>query len=64
MISKSNYETLKELKSPRILAGHYKIYDKEYTREDFNKYKKTWGPRFFRTFIAHKPEDYDGQKRR
>ena len=35
-------EKLKSVKSQKVTAGHYKIYDKKYTIKDLEKYSENW----------------------
>lgn len=54
-ISKGNAEKLEKIDSPKFLAGHYKIYDKKYTYEDYKANFKAWAPGQYRDFIQHEP---------
>jgi len=63
LISKSNAVRLEKVRSPKFVKGNIVIYDKKYTVEDLNFYKEGWKPQNYRTFVAHRPEDYpDKQK--
>jgi len=56
LCSKGNAERLKATGSPKMLKGGIKVYDKEYTLEQYKKYSKNWAPGHFRDFIQHEPE--------
>jgi hypothetical protein len=54
-ITKGNLDRLRELGSPKILAGHYKVYNKPYTYDDYLQNVKTWAPGLYKDFIQHEP---------
>jgi hypothetical protein len=56
IVSPGNLERLKAAGSPKILRGHYEIFDRTITRDDIEDLRD-WSPREFRTFVAHSPED-------
>lgn len=58
LISKGTAARLEKIKSPKFMQGKVEIYDKKYTVEDMKKLVKNWNPQNYRTFVAHRPEDY------
>ncbi len=54
-VSPKNAERLKAVKSPKFLAGKMQIYDKKYTRQDYEQHVKDWKPGIFRDFYQHEP---------
>ncbi len=56
LVSTKNLERLMEIKSPKVLKGQYKIYDKKYTIDDYLANYKTWAPGRYRNFIQHEPD--------
>lgn len=56
LISKGNADRLKEIGSPKFLAGNIKIYDKKYTYEDYKTNVTKWAPGRYRDFIQHEPD--------
>ena len=58
-ISKGMLEKLKAVKSHKVQAGHYKVFDKKYTTKDLEKYSENWEPSKFKPFVTHEPNDYD-----
>jgi hypothetical protein len=55
LISPGNAEKLKKIGSPKFLQGKMQIYDKKYTRADYEKNSVGWKPGFFRDFYQHEP---------
>jgi len=58
LVSQSNMNKLKTLGSPKILKGACRLYEKKHTVEELKASIKDWKPQDYRTFVAHKPEDY------
>ena len=58
-ISKGMLEKLEKVKSHKIQAGHYIVFDKKYTTQDLEKYSENWEPSKFNPFVTHEPNDYD-----
>jgi hypothetical protein len=58
VISKTNLEKLKKLKSPKVMGGNYALYEKKWNLKDIkDKYKKDAKPWIWRSFRAHTPAD-------
>lgn len=55
-ISPGNIERLKAVNSPKLLRGHFKVWDEKITPEHVEAHKAR-NPRAYRTFQAFKPED-------
>jgi len=55
LVSKGNAERLKQIKSPKFLCNKMRIYDKKYTKEDYEENVKDWKPGYFRDFVQHEP---------
>lgn len=53
--SQSNLDRLLACGSPKAVKGQVEVFDRKLTREDL---PEDWNPRQFRSFTAHKPEDY------
>lgn len=57
VISKTNLDKLKKLRSPKVMGGNYALYEKKWTLEMIKaKYKKDAKPWIWRSFKAHTPE--------
>src|SRR3989338_7290862 len=63
LVSKSNFERLKRVMSPKYFAGNATLYDKEITVKDLEN-EKLATKQNYRTFVAHGPEDYPEYLRR
>lgn len=61
VVSKSNLKRLKKLGSPKILQGKYSLYERQWTFDEVINKKTNYAPQNYRTFKAHKPEDYQGK---
>ncbi len=57
IVSRSNLDRLIQVGSPKILEGRYKLYDKKYTRADYEMYLAKWEPQNYRSFVSHREED-------
>lgn len=55
-ISPGNLERLRAAGSPKVLAGHYEVWDQTITEQDIAQWD-TRNRRGFRTFVARSPED-------
>lgn len=58
LISTSSAIRLEEVKSPRFLKGRVKIFDEKFRLEELQRRLEGWEPQKYRTFVAHRPEDY------
>lgn len=54
-VSPGNAELLEKVASPKYMSGKMQLYDKLYTRKDYEKNSKDWKPGFFRDFYQHEP---------
>jgi hypothetical protein len=54
VISPKNLERLKRVRSPKVMAGKYRI---QAEPMDTEQYMASWTPSKFRPFVAHNPED-------
>lgn len=59
VVSPGNLELLLKAGSPKAKAGHVKVFDGKFTKEELLERMKDWNPRQFRDFEAHGPEDYE-----
>jgi len=58
LVSQSNMDKLKVLKSPKVIKGECRLYDKKHTTGELKSSIEGWKPQDYRSFVAHKPEDY------
>ncbi len=61
LISPNNAVRLERVKSPKFLRGEIEIFEGKCTPEDLAEHTKGWQPQNYRTFVAHRPQDYENK---
>ena len=56
-------EKLEKVKSPKVQAGHYKLFNEKLDMEKISKNLEDWNPSHFKPFVTHTPKDYEDKNR-
>ena len=51
-ISQKNLEKLKKVKSPKVKAGHYKLFDEKLDLDKVTENLENWNPSHFKPFVS------------